>query len=265
MRNNDTLTYIIGSGNIAKHFIKAFSDAQINIGGIWSRNLRAANELSKAFNIPVLKENHLFNLNGIFVLAVADAAIEIVATKINPQAIVIHTSGSTPLNILTQKHENAGVFYPLQTFSKNRCIPFNNIPFLIEYSNDQVKNILENWATKLQTQHFYCSSSDRMKYHLAAVFACNFPNHMIAMAEEWIQLNQLDFELLKPLIVETFTKILEQGAFSSQTGPAIRNDQITIEKHLKALDNHIDLKKMYSFVTESIINFHAKKLKSNEF
>lgn len=265
MKNDNTPTYIIGSGNIAKHFIKAFVNAQINVGGIWSRNSKTVLEISNECNIPIVKENHLFNLNGIYVLAVSDAAIETVAPKINPKATIIHTSGSTPLDILTQTHENAGVFYPLQTFNKNRNIAFNNVPFLIEYSNEHVKNILENWATKLQTQHFYCLSSDRMKYHLAAVFACNFVNHMLSLAEEWIQLNHLDFDLLKPLIVETFEKLLEQGAILSQTGPAIRNDQITIKKHLKALEKNSDLKKMYSFVTESIINFHTKKLKSDEF
>lgn len=265
MKNNNTPIYIVGSGNVAKHFIKAFIDAEIYINGIWNRNQQTANEISKECCIPVVKENDLSKLNGIFILAVSDTAIEVVATKINPQATIIHTSGSTPMDILTRTHTNAGVFYPLQTFNKNRNITFNTIPILIEYSNDNVKNIIENWANKLQIQSFYCLSSDRMKYHLAAVFACNFANHMLSLAEKWIKLNHLDFNLLKPLIVETFEKLLEQGAIPSQTGPAIRNDQITIQKHLKALEKYSDLKKMYSFVTESIINFHTKKFKSDEF
>jgi len=250
----NTPIYIIGSGNVAWNLTKAFKTAQISIRGIWSRNHQAALEISQTYNIPIIEENHLSQLDGIFILAVSDAAIEKVAKKINHQAAIIHTSGSTPIDILTQTHHHAGVFYPLQTFSKHKNIAFNQIPILIEYSNDDIKNILENWTTKLQTQSYFCTSADRIKYHIAAVFACNFVNHMIAQAEYWLEIHQLRFDLLKPLIAETIQKAMEQGARQSQTGPAIRNDQITIEKHLKTLEHYDELKNLYSFVTQSIIS-----------
>jgi len=250
----NTPIYIIGSGNIAWNLTKAFTTAQISIRGIWSRNHQAALEISQTFNIPIIEEKPLCQLDGIFILAVSDAAIETVASKINRQAAIIHTSGSTPIEILTQTHNHAGVFYPLQTFSKHKEIAFNQIPILIEYSNDEIKNILENWTTKLQTKSYFCSSADRMKYHIAAVFACNFVNHMIAQAEYWLEIQHLNFDLLKPLIEETIQKAIKQGARQSQTGPAVRNDQIIIEKHLKTLEHNDELKNLYSFVTQSIIS-----------
>ncbi len=250
--------YIIGSGNIAWNLTRAFSSVSLPVKGIWSRNHEAGMEISDKFHIPFIEENALFGLEGIFILAISDSAIESVATRVNKNSVVIHTSGSTSIEILSKTHTQAGVFYPLQTFSKYKVVHFSEVPILIEYSNNDVKILLEFWAEKLNSQSNYCHSADRMKYHIAAIFACNFVNHLIAQSEEWLEQNNLDFNILKPLITETTQKALAQGAFQSQTGPAMRNDRITIEKHLKTLESNPDLKKLYSFVTESIFDFHTK-------
>lgn len=259
MNFTDSPVYIIGSGNIAWHLANMYTSAPLHVKGIWSRNQEAGMEISDKFHIPFIEEDTILGMEGIFILAISDSAIESVAARINKNSVVIHTSGSTSIEILSKTHTQAGVFYPLQTFSKYKAVHFSEIPILIEYSNNDVKTLLEFWSEKLNSQSNYCNSADRMKYHIAAVFACNFVNHLIAQSEEWIKLNNLNFNILKPLITETTRKAIAQGTLQSQTGPAIRNDLITIEKHLKALESHPDLKKMYSFVTESIFNFHTKK------
>lgn len=248
--------YIIGSGNIAWNIIKAFSSVSLAIKGIWSRNYEAVLEISNEFQIPFIEKNTIFGLEGIFILAISDSAIESIAKQVNKNSVVIHTSGSTSIEILTKTHKHAGVFYPLQTFSKYKVIHFHEVPILIEYSNNHIKRLLEFWTEKLNSTCYYFNSNDRMKYHIAAIFTCNFVNHMIAQSEYWLEQNHLDFNILKPLITETIQKALTHGAFKSQTGPAIRNDQITIEKHLKALENNPNLKRLYTFVSESILNFH---------
>lgn len=250
--------YVVGSGNVAWNLANAFSKAGIPIHGICSRNKESGFELCKTFNIPCIEEKHIFKLQGIFILAITDKAIEHIASHIDKKSIVIHTSGSTDIAILQKTHHQSGVFYPLQTFNKYKEVDFSTIPILIEYSTNDIKSLLYLWAYKLNTQVTDCNSADRMKYHVAAVFACNFVNHMLAITENWLNENHLDINLLKPLINETVHKALQQGAYISQTGPAIRNDQITIEKHLKALESHVNLKKIYSFVTESIVSFHTK-------
>lgn len=248
--------YIIGSGNIAWSLVRSFSSASLPVKGIWSRNHEAGMEISDTFHIPFIEDKILFGREGIFILAISDSAIQSMAKQINKNSVVIHTSGTTSIEIFT--HKNAGVFYPLQTFSKYKSVNFSEISILIEYSNNNVKNLLKFWAKKLNTQSYICNSEDRMNYHIAAIFACNFVNHMIAQSEKWLKIHHLDFNLLKPLMIETIQKALMQGAFSSQTGPAIRKDKITIEKHLKALESNPDLKKLYSFVTKSIFDFHTK-------
>lgn len=248
--------YIIGSGNIAWNFARAFSNASIPIAGIWNRNKESGLALSNKFNLRFIEEERLINEEGVFILAVSDSAIESVSSRIGIQSVVLHTSGTTELEVLLKRHPNCGVFYPLQTFSKNETVDFSTFPILIEYSSNEVKDMLEFWSQKLQTKSHFCRSSDRMKYHIAAVFACNFINHMLALSDYWLYESKLNFDILKPLISETIRKAMHNGAFASQTGPAIRNDQITIEKHINLLANHPDLKKIYSFVTKSIYDFH---------
>ncbi|HOU97866.1 MAG TPA: DUF2520 domain-containing protein [Bacteroidales bacterium] len=251
--------YIIGSGNVAWNLISAFSKAGIHINGCWSRNKKTCIELSNQFNISYLETDEIYTKQGVFILTVSDSAIESISNRIGKTSIVVHTSGTTDLETLLNGHPNCGVFYPLQTFSKKETVDFSTIPVLIEYSSEEVKNLLEFWAQKLHSKYYFCSSPDRMKYHVAAVYACNFVNHMLALSEFWLRENNLIFDILEPLISETIRKAMQNGAFASQTGPAIRNDQITIEKHINLLANHPDLKKIYSFVTESIIEFHFKQ------
>jgi predicted short-subunit dehydrogenase-like oxidoreductase (DUF2520 family) len=252
--------YFAGSGNVAWHLANAFMGANLPVKGIWSRNKETAFQLSEKTNIPFINEELFFSQSGIFILAVNDDAIENLASRFtNKNIVLIHTAGSVPLNTLDDFTIHSGVFYPLQTFSKNRSIVFSGMPIFIESSDSEIENLLSFWTQKLKAEKHICNSEQRMKIHIAAVFASNFVNYLLSQAEIWLKENRLNMDILKPLISETIQKALKQGAINSQTGPAARQDHSTIEKHIQTLENAPDLKNLYSFVTESIVRFYTKK------
>ena len=260
MNLENTPIYFAGSGNVAWHLANAFMAANLPVKGIWSRNKETAFQLSEKTNIPFINEELFFSQSGIFILAVNDGAIENLASRFtNKNIVLIHTAGSVPLNILNAFTIHSGVFYSLQTFSKNRSIDFSGMPVFIESSDSAIEDLLSLWTEKLKAEKHICNSEQRIKIHIAAVFASNFTNHMLSQAEIWLKENNLSKSILKPLILETVWKALEQGAINSQTGPAVRQDNSTIEKHLQTLEYAPDLKNLYSFVTESIIRFYTKK------
>ncbi len=252
--------YLAGSGNVAWHLVYVFAKAGLPVKGIWGRNSDAVNQISKKRAIPVIPEEQFFSLPGIFLLAVSDHAIEEITMRFTHKDIIlVHTAGSVSLNVLKQKAVRCGVFYPLQTFSKNRDIHFSGIPVFIEGSDSVVEKLLLHWADVLHAEKHISNSEQRLNIHIAGVFANNFINYMLSCAEIWLQENHLDRDILKPLILETVQKAMEQGAINSQTGPAVRQDCLTIEKHLQQLEHYPDLKNLYSFVTESIVRFYTKK------
>lgn len=194
----------------------------------------------------------------IVIIAVPDNRLEEVlsAIKCSPDTIVAHTAGSYGLEIFPDHLNNKGVFYPLQTFSKDREIDLTSIPFLLEASGDHSGRILESLALSVNGKVYYVDTERRKKIHLAAVFICNFTNHMLAIGKEIASGAGAPFEWFEPLITETFSKALENGPDSSQTGPAVRNDRNTIEKHLELLSLSPDIQKLYNEVTQSIIRYH---------
>ncbi len=248
--------YIIGSGNVAWHITHAFSKHQLPIKGIWSRNTTTALQLSSSSGVSLLTKNELKNREGIFFLIVNDSAIEEIASELYHQ-ILIHCAGSIPLSVLEKYTNQAGVFYPLQTFSVSRIINFSEVPILLESSNNVVGDYLVHICNKLSCNYHIFNSEQRLTVHIAAVFANNFSNLMLSFAQHYLSLNQINPELLHPLIQETFQKAIHQGPLKSQTGPAIRQDINTIKKHLTALENIPELKKFYSFVTEYIQTFYS--------
>jgi predicted short-subunit dehydrogenase-like oxidoreductase (DUF2520 family) len=150
--------------------------------------------------------------------------------------------------------ENIGVFYPLQTFSKNKKIKFSNIPICVETRNDYTKGLLNTIGEKICNKVVFIDEEERKILHIAAVFACNFTNHMLTLSQDLTKSKDIDFDILKPLIVETIEKALDIGPEAAQTGPAIRNDFQTIQNHLADLENHNDLKNVYDLITQHIIN-----------
>ena len=198
--------------------------------------------------------------NDIIVVAVPDQKLAKVLSRIecSEKSVVVHTAGSYGLGVFPGKLKNKGVFYPLQTFSKGRRINFKNLPFLLEASDPVTGDILKKLAESVRGQTYFVDAEHRQMIHLAAVFVNNFTNYMLTAGKEIALKAGLSFELLAPLIKETVSKALGNGPENSQTGPAVRNDSNTIEKHLELLSFSPDLQNIYREVTQSIINHYKE-------
>jgi predicted short-subunit dehydrogenase-like oxidoreductase (DUF2520 family) len=194
------------------------------------------------------------------VIAVKDSAIQEVLENLSldENRIIVHTAGSIPLRVIEGFTLNYGVFYPLQTFSKKRKADFSLIPICIEASHPAILVKLEDLAGKLSGTIRQINSEERKTLHLAAVFANNFVNHFYAIGAELLSEHKMSFELLKPLIQETAAKIESLQPIEAQTGPAKRNDQTVIQTQLKMLQEKPEYQKIYSFVSESILQLHQK-------
>jgi len=160
-----------------------------------------------------------------------------------------------------KSENNCGVFYPLQTFSKNQKINFKDVPICIEANNKKTLNILSNLAKSVSNNIYFTNSEQRKSLHLAAVFACNFTNHLYSISENILKKENIDFEILKPLIIETANKIKNHSPLEMQTGPAIRNDKEIIKEHLKLLKRNKTEQNIYKLLTENIIKISNQTFK----
>lgn len=232
---------IIGSGNVAFHLYKAFSDKGLNVSLINSRTIE---NLDDSFNS--------------IIVSVSDKAISEVSDAIalrlpRYEGIVAHTAGSVPLDILLPLFHNCGVFYPLQTFNKNIPIPdFSIIPVFVEGNNEKALSLLQSLASSVSRNVYALDSEKREKLHLASVFACNFTNAMYGVADEILKDTGIPFSALLPLIERTAAKVHETSPSDCQTGPAIRGDYSVMQHHLEMLASHPDLQRLYSLVSSLI-------------
>ena len=197
-----------------------------------------------------------FNVsNDIIIVAVPDHKLKEVLSDIRCSArtLIAHTAGSCGLEVFPARIEKTGVFYPLQTFSKGREVSLRDLPFLIEAKDEGARQTLVTLTETLGGKAFFADSERRRLLHVSAVFVNNFTNFMLAEGNEIALRAGFSPEILEPLIKETISKALENGPSSSQTGPAIRNDLDTIEKHIELLSFSPDLQKLYREVTQSIL------------
>ncbi len=251
---------ILGSGNIATHLGRAFKMAGQNISQVWSRDITHARTLADTLAAEPI--DSMFDLDrsaDLFIIAVKDEAIREIALelKLNDQ-LLVHTSGSTGLSALEGASKKIGVFYPLQTFSKIKSVDFRLIPIIIEANSPEVLSSIRAIADRLSEKVIELNSEQRKTLHVAAVFACNFTNHLFGLAQELLEEKGLDYELLKPLIEETLSKIEMNDPVSVQTGPAIREDQATIQAHLELLKHNPALSELYTKLSQSIVNLHKR-------
>ncbi len=246
---------IIGSGNLATQLGFALHKEGYFISQVYSRSQKNASILSKKLKAEAITDfKKLSKDSSIYIIAVKDDAIESVAKQLKlKDQIVVHTSGSVSMDVLKKYSKNYGVFYPLQTFSKDKQSNFKVIPICIEASNNNTSTTLQYFAKSISSNVQKVNSAQRKKIHLAAVFACNFSNHMYAIAEKLLAKDKLSFDLLKPLIEETANKTINTKPSKAQTGPAIRNDKKTMDAHLKVLLKEKDLQKIYELISKSIV------------
>ena len=246
---------IIGAGNLATQLGLALHKEGYLISQVYSRSQKNASLLSKKLKAEAISDlKKLSSDSTIYIIAVKDDALELVAKQLKlKDKIVVHTSGSVSMEVLKKSSKNYGVFYPLQTFSKEKKSDFKIIPICIEANNSNTSTTLEYFAKSISGNVKRVNSEQRKKIHLAAVFACNFSNHMYAIAEQLLGKDKLSLDLLKPLIEETANKIKNARPSKVQTGPASRNDKKTMDAHLKLLSKDKNLQKMYELISKSIV------------
>ena len=240
---------LLGSGNVATHLFQAFSKANgVEVVQVFSRTV--SKDFPETLQTSDYKE---IKAADVYIICVSDSAISSVSSQLSfKNRLVVHTSGSSDLNLLDSKNKK-GVFYPLQTFTKNKAVDFSEIPICLEAENVSDYNFLEKVAKSISKNIYDISSEQRKALHVSAVFVCNFTNHLYTIGNTICLENNIPFEILQPLIEETAEKIKSLSPSDAQTGPAVRNDQKTIEKHIDFLTNE-NQKEIYKILTKSIQN-----------
>lgn len=243
---------LIGSGNVAQHLIIAFSKSkEIDIVQVFTRQKEP---LAPLIDSSKITTNYTDLVEAdLYIISVSDDAIASVSSKLPfENRLVAHTSGSVPLDSLDKKNRRA-VFYPLQTFTKGKTIDFSTIPFCLESENDSDLRLLEKAAKTISKNIFTINENQRKALHVSAVFVNNFVNEMYRIGNEICEENNISFEILKPLILETVNKVKTLSPREAQTGPAKRNDTQTIDAHLDFLSNE-NQATIYKILTQSIQN-----------
>lgn len=247
-------TVIIGSGNVAYHLAKALSLSNIEVVQIFGRNKNELQKISDALQIP-FSDSELAEAD-VYLIAVSDNSVAEVSKQVLfKNALVAHTSGSLPKEILEGNYRKAS-FYPLQTFSKSKVLDYSKIPLFVEAENEYDLNILKNLAAAI-SENVMESSYEKRKYiHLTAVFACNFVNHLYARAKEISDSQNIPFEYFLPLIDETTEKIHHLEPKLAQTGPAVRNDERVLKLHEELIFSE-EHRKIYQLMNESIKKMYS--------
>jgi len=197
----------------------------------------------------------------ILLFCIADSAISEVFCRIETKKkpMMVHTAGSLPMDIFQGIAREYGVLYPLMTFSKDRPLDFHSVPVCIEGNTADSYTTLETMARGISGRVYRIDSKERMLLHLAGIIASNFSNHMYHLSSDFLASRGIDFELLKPLIMETASKALEMDPAAAQTGPASINDADIIRDHIDLLKENPELQKLYTFVSGSITNHFKTK------
>ncbi len=255
--------FILGAGNVAEQLGKCFKKSGHRIAGVWSRNPVAGKNLARKLSCSYFSDKLKINANAdIFVIAVSDSAISMVAGKISRgNHIVVHTSGSVSMRRLQKRFQNSGVIYPVQTILRNALIDFRNTPFCIEASNKKVQVELSRLMRKITKKIYVLSSKQRAAVHLAAVFANNFSNYMLDLAYQTLKTVPVNSDILQPLIQSTIQNISKSHPDLLQTGPAKRGDVKTISMHMKLLRSNPEIRRMYWQISKNILHRKALKVK----
>lgn len=241
---------IIGGGNVGSHLFRAFTQAHIDCTAVSGRS-------------------RVFPRASVYIVCVSDSQVEHVCSRIRPPegAIVAHTSGSVGMEAVKRalgEHDGGyGVFYPLQTVTKDVPMDYSSIPFLIEGSDPETLRALKKLATVISSNVAEADSEVRARYHVAAVLTCNFTNHLCTLADEYLRSEGLDFRMLLPLMGQTVEKLHDGNPARLQTGPAARGDMEVINSHLRRLGEESHTARIYRILTESIIR-HISQSSENE-
>ena len=249
-------TIIIGAGKLAWHLGPALKKAGFRIIQIYSRTLSSAAAFGLHIDVPWTTDVNILKEDAeLVIFCITDRALEDLLPQILLKNVfMIHTAGSVPSNVFEKWTSDFGVLYPLMTFTKTRSIDFRTVPVCIEANNKENEDRLKNIAEKISDNVSVVNFENRKIMHMAAIFACNFTNHMYRTAYDILSLHEFDFGILKPLIIETAHKVLEMSPHEAQTGPASRHDKNILCTHQLMLQAQPEWQKIYTFVSECI--FH---------
>ena len=247
---------MVGAGNLAWHLGSALKNAGYEIEKIWGRTPENTRKLAEFLTSDfTLDIKEIPDSADFYFILVPDRRIQDFVHSIpNKNRFLIHCSGATALKVLEGGTDHYGVLYPVQSFSKELELNFSQIPLLIEANNPENLIRLTELASSLSEFTYEMSSENRVLVHLAAVFANNFTNHLIGIGEALLEEKEISPQLLFPLIAETVRKVFTLGPGPAQTGPALRNDQITMDKHLELLKNKPGLLNLYKELSQNIIH-----------
>lgn len=245
---------MIGSGGVATHLGLGLHHAGHRILQVYSPNLSHARQLGTRIDAAGISDlQELDTTADLYIIAITDKAISPLAASLPPDlSCVVHTSGTTDIKVLSGRFRSWGVIYPLQTFSRERKVDMARVPLLLEADQEQTLIFLENCMRSMSLDIRQANSRQRAMLHIAAVFACNFTNHFYALADDLLQESGMSFDLLHPLITETASKATRHTPASVQTGPAVRNDTGTLQRHLELLAGRPELLRLYALISESI-------------
>ncbi|MCX6326378.1 MAG: DUF2520 domain-containing protein [Bacteroidia bacterium] len=250
-----------GAGRVADALCREMYFAGFKIEFIVSQNEKNGRSLADSCKASWSSELLFPDSTDVIIVAVPDHKLKGVLDRLKcrPGTLVVHTAGSIGIDVFPEQIKRKGIFYPLQTFSKERKVVFKDLPFLLESSDKQSSAILKNLAESIGGKVHFVDTEHRRMLHLAAVFVCNFTNYMLTAGKEIALKASFPFEVLGPLIKEATSKAMDIGPENSQTGPAVRNDQNTIEKHLELLSFSPELQSIYNEMTRSIIRYYNTK------
>lgn len=246
--------FIFGGGNVASHLAPALVRSGWECMGVFSRTSEHARDLASRVEAQpydeigaAIEAVAAARDIDVVLISLTDDALHEVVEMMPPSlmATVLHTSGSTSMSILS-RFASHGVLYPMQTFSRARSVDISATPFFVEYNGEMARERLRTLTADLHVSHVHeLDSEKRMRLHMSAVFGCNFVNHLYAMADEVLDGTGISFDILTPLLEETLSKALTHAPITVQTGPAVRHDRKTIERHLSALEDNERLHDLY--------------------
>ncbi|MCR4613349.1 MAG: DUF2520 domain-containing protein [Bacteroidaceae bacterium] len=246
---------LIGSGNLATNLGHALKEAQVEILQIYSRTAAHAQRLATELCVDAFCEQicEINTESDVYIVSIKDDALALLTSELQahlPEKLIVHTAGSMPMDVL--KNERRGVFYPMQTFSRQHIVSFAHIPIFIEAVNVKDLQTLLNLATLLSDSVYELSSDNRKWLHIAAVFCCNFTNHMATLSARVLERHGIPFRVMLPLMEETIAKLHLMPPDEAQTGPAARGDERVLCSHVEALKDDPELAEIYKLISNSI-------------
>ncbi|NET34649.1 MAG: DUF2520 domain-containing protein [Cyanothece sp. SIO1E1] len=247
---------LIGAGNMATVMGKALLHAGLHISQVFNRTLASAEILADHLTCPYTdKLDQLHREADLYLLCVSDQAIEPLLPRLSflDHKLIAHTSGATPGSIFRGHFSRYGVFYPLQSLSKSQPIELSKVPFCVDANREADLVKLEKLAQQLSQHVYRIDDQQRSLLHVAAVFVNNFSNHLYDLMDQWLEEEDIPFDLLRPLILGGAQKVQRLSPREAQTGPAVRSDLNTVKRHLEILqEKRPELVKLYKILTESI-------------